>query len=319
MRNPIHRRRFLQTAGAAAVAAVGKGLPISSGQVALSHGDAASSAATADASTLATEPRLFVGCCAYSYRKYLEKGPMTMEEFILKGVELGLHGVDITTYYLKSTEPSYLTTLRHLAFKNGMPFSGAAIGTNMCQAEAAKRAAEVEKIKKWVDATDLLGASHLRVFGGALPKGATEEQGIQWVVETIKPACDYAAKKGITLGIEDHHGITARASTIIEILRRVDSPYAGMNLDISNFSSTSNEDQYAQIEACIPYATHTHIRDLFTPTHEPIDLDRVWQLFARDGYKGYMSAEYEGAEDPMTGVPKLITKIKDLCRKYSSA
>jgi hypothetical protein len=31
-----------------------------------------------------------------------------------------------------------------------------------------------------------------------------------------------------------------------------------------------------------------------------------------------MSAEYEGKEDAMTGVPKLIEKIKALCRKYSS-
>lgn len=321
MHSPICRRKFLQGAGAAVV--VGAGLPISSGHVALPQGGAASSATAhapaIGASPAPIQPRLFVGCCAYSYRKYLEKGPMTMEEFILKGVELGLHGVDMTTYYLKSAEPSYLTGLRHLAFKNGMPFSGAAIGTNMCQAEAAKRAAEVEKIKKWVDATDLLGASHLRVFGGPVPKGATEEQCIQWVAETMKPACDYAGTKGITLGIEDHHGITARASTIIGILRRVDSPYAGLNLDISNFSATSTEDQYAQIEACIPYATHTHIRDLFTVTRQPIDLDRVWQLFARGGYKGYMSAEYEGAEDPITGVPKLIAKIKTLCRKYSSA
>ncbi len=244
---------------------------------------------------------------------------MTMEDFILKGVELDVHGVDITTYYLKSTEPAYLINLRHLAFKNGMPFSGAAIGTNMCQPDPAKRAQELEKMKRWVDATEWLGASHVRVFGGELPKGATEEQGIQWVVETMKPACDYSAKKGITLGIESHGGITSRASTILEIIRRMGSPYAGINLDISNFSATSDEDQYAQIEAAVPYATHTHIRDRFSETHRPIDLDRVWQLFAKGGYKGYMSAEYEGDEDPATGVPKLLAKIKALCQKYSSA
>lgn len=244
---------------------------------------------------------------------------MTMEDFILKGVELGVHGVDITTYWLKSTEPAYLTSLRHLAFKNGMPFSGAAIGTDMCQPDAVKRAQELEKIKKWVDATEWLGASHLRVFGGEIPKGATVGQGVGWVVETMRPACDYAAKKGLTLGIESHGGITSRAAQIVEIMHRVDSPYAGVNLDISNFSAASNEEQYAQIEACVPYATHTHIRDRFSDSHEPIDLDRVWQLFARAGYKGYMSAEYEGEEDPLTGVPKLIEKIKTLCRKYSSA
>ena len=258
--------------------------------------------------------RLFAGCCAYSYRKYLAGGQMTMEDFILKGVELGVHAVDVTTYWLKSAEPSYLVSLRHFAFKQGMPFSGVAISTNMCQPDSAKRADELKKVRDWVDATEWLGASHLRVFGGELPPGATEEQGIQWVVELMKPACDFSAKKGITLGIEDHGGITAKASTILEILKRVDSSYAGVNLDITNFK----EDYYAQIQACIPHATHTHIRDVFE-NHEPVDFDRVFKMFAQAGYKGYMSAEYEGAEDSMTGVPKLIGKIKTLCEKYSTA
>jgi L-ribulose-5-phosphate 3-epimerase len=258
--------------------------------------------------------RLFAGCCAYSYRKYLASGQMTMEDFILKGVELGVHAVDITTYWLKSTEPAYLASLRHFAFKQGVPFSGVAISTNMCQPDSVKRAEELKKMKDWVDVTELLGASHLRVFGGELPPGATEEQGVQWVVELMKPACDYSAKKGITLGIEDHGGITAKASTLLEILKRVDSSYAGVNLDITNFK----EDYYAQIQACIPHATHTHIRDVFE-NHEPVDLDRVFKMFAQAGYKGNMSAEYEGSEDSMTGVPKLIGKIKTLCEKYSTA
>ena len=76
---------------------------------------------------------------------------------------------------------------------------------------------------------------------------------------------------------------------------------------------------YRQIEACAPFATHTHIRDRFGDNHHPIDLDRVWQIFAKAGYRGYMSAEYEGEEDSMTGVPKLIDTIKTLCKKYSTA
>ena len=297
----MHRRDFLKAAGTAAA------MPMFSNALA-----AAESGSTAPA-------RLFVGCCALSYGKHLTAGAMTMEDLFRKAVELGVHGVDVTTYWLKSTDPGYLTALRHLAFKNGMPFSGAAIRTEMCQPDATKRAEEVRKIRAWIDATEVLGASHLRVFGGELPNGATERQGVEWVAETMKSACDYAAKRGITLGIEDHGGITAHASTILEILRRVDSPYAGVNLDISNFEAKSEEEQYSDIEACVPYATHAHIRDLFTETSRPIDLDRVWRLFAKGGYRGYMSAEYEGKEDPMTGVPKLIEKIKTLCSKYSSA
>ncbi len=311
MKNAIPRRTFLRTAGATAVAG--------SGLFGADKGSAEASLPLGGAAAAAGGSRLFVGCCAYSYHKLLQHGPMTLEDFILKGVELGLHGVDVTVYYLKSTDPAYLTGLRHLAFKNGMPFSGAGCGSSMVQADKAKRAQVLADIKKWVDVTDWLGASHLRIFAGELPPGATVDQGMEWSVEVMKPACEYAGKKGITLGVEDHGGITQKAETTLEVLRRVDSPYAGVNLDISNFLAASDDEQYAQIEACIPYATHTHIRDRFGDSRRPIDLDRVWQLFQKGGYKGYMSAEYEGEEDAMTGVPKLIDRIKTLCKKYSTA
>ena len=271
--------------------------------------------AAPDEKPTATRARLLPGCCAYSYGSYLAKGNMTMEDFIVKGTDLGVLGVDVTTYWLKSTEPRYLASLRSFAYRHGMPFSGLAIGADLCQPDSAKRAETLDTVRKWVDATELLGASHLRVFGDKLPAGATADQGIAWVAETMKPACEYAGSKGIILGLESHSGLTTRASNIVEILRRVDSPYAGCNLDISNFP----ENPYEQIELCLPYATHTHIRDLYGEPKQPLDLDRVWQIFARKGYNGYMSAEYEGKEDAMTGVPKLIEKIKVLCRKYSSA
>jgi len=275
-------------------------------------------------------PRLIPGCCAYSYGELLEPGKMTMEEVILKAVELEVVGVDMTAYWLKSTEPAYLHGLRRLAFRHGIAFSGAACGVEMCEPDAGKRTALTTEITKWVDAADLLGASHLRVFGGVLPHGATAEQGKDWVVEVMKPACEYAARKGVTLGMESHGGITGKAANVIDILRRVDSPYAGCNLDITHF----REDQYNQIEALIPYATMTHIRDHFDGyPPPPIDLDRVWQMFAKAGYQGYMAAEYEAPEQapkasgtpasaapesPLTAVPRLVAKIKTLCKKYSS-
>jgi sugar phosphate isomerase/epimerase len=301
LKTAFDRRGFLQSAGLAAasslVAEVRAGAPRPAEGMA------------------PPKPRLLTACCAYSYGKYLEAGKMTMEDFILKAVDLEVVGVDMTAYWLKSKEPAYLLNLRHLAFKHGIPFSGAACGTEMCEPDAGKRAARVTEIEQWVDVAELLGASHLRVFGGELPPGATVAQGEDWVVEVMKPACDYAAKKGVTLGIESHHGITSMASDIIEILHRVDSPYAGCNLDITHFPT----DPYAQIEALIPYTTMTHIRDHFDePRPAPIDLERVWQMFAKAGYQGFMAAEYESEEEPATGVPKLVAKIKALCKKYSS-
>ena len=299
MKETLHRRGFLKAAGLAAA-----------GSLAV---DLRAGARPAEGGGN-SRPRLLSGCCAYSYGKYLKSGQMTMEDFILKAIELEIDGVDITTYWLKSTDPAYLISLRRLAYRHGISFSGAAIGTDMCQSDTTKRVAELEKIKKWVDATEVLGASHLRVFGGVVPQGASDAQGIGWVVETMKPACDYAAQKGVILGIETHGGISSKASNVLEILHQVDSPFAGCNLDISNFP----EDPYSQVEPLIPYATHTHIRDTYGEPRKPIDLERMWKMFVKAGYQGFMSVEYEAEEDPTTGVPKLVEKVKALCKKYSS-
>ncbi len=272
-------------------------------------------AAQAQTNTEPPRARLLPGLCAYSYGKYLKAGSMTMEDFIVKAVELGVLGVEITTYWLKSTDAAYLATLRRFAQRQGMPISGLSIGAQMCQPDVAKRKEIVETIVKWVDATEHLGASHLRVFGDAPPAGATDAQGVDWVAETMKPACDYAGTKGITLGLETHMGLTVKSSNVVAILRRVNSPYAGCTLDISNFRDTP----YEHIETCLPYATNTHIRDYWGDAKTPLDLDRVWRMFVKQEFKGYLSAEYEADEDPLTGVPKLVEKIKTLCRKYSSA
>src|SRR5579864_5703002 len=302
----IDRRDFLRTAGPAAIA--GPGL--------------ARAARIFDPRlTLAPEnvarPRLLTGCCAYSYSKLLAAGKMTMEDVIQKAVELGIDGVDMTAYWFKSTDAEYLASLRHLAFKNGVCFSGAATGASTVQADPDKRAQVLEQIKQWIDITETLGAPHLRVFAGKLPAETAIQQGIQWTVDMLKVACEYAGKKGITLGMEDHQGITQNSDVCLEIVHRVDSPFFGINLDITNFVPTSQADACSQIQATVPYATHTHIRDHFG-NGEAVDLERVWQLFAGANYRGFMSAEYEGEEDPTTGVPKLIEKIKTLCRKYSS-
>jgi sugar phosphate isomerase/epimerase len=319
MQDAIARRQFLKTVGMGTLAGAGLG----TGVLAAPLAHAASAEVTPSQSNLApsTMPRLLAGCCAYSYREQFTHGQMTLEDLIRKAVDLRLDAVDMTVYYLKSTDPGYLEGLRHLAYQNAVAFSGAACNATMVQADAARRADVLGQIKKWVDVTDRLGASHLRIFAGPLPAGTTIQQATGWVVETMKAACDYSAQKGITLGLEDHQGVSQTADVCLEIMQRVNSPYAGINIDITHFIPSPTQDAYAQIAACIPYATVTHIRDRFDD-HTAIDLDRVWRMFAQAGHKGSMSLEYEGSasgsETAITGVPRMTAKIRELCKKYSS-
>lgn len=307
MNKSMHRRQFLQAAGAAAVA--GSALRLSGAAV------------NAPAPASGSSPRLLAGCCAYSYNQEMRHGAMTLEQFIRNAVELRLDGVDMTAYYFNSTTPAYLASLRHLAYRSAVAFSGVACGASLVQADPDKRAAALAEVKHWVDVADQLGAPHLRIFAGKLPSGVSLTEATGWVVEGMKAACDYAGPKGIMIGVEDHVGVTQQADVCLEIMHRVNSPWAGINLDITHFIPTATQDAYAQIEACIPYATNTHIRDRFDD-NTPIDMDRVWQMFARAGFKGFMSIEYEkdlaGGEDASTGIPKLTAKVRTLCHRYSS-
>jgi len=303
MKNRVGRRQFLKAAGGAVLAGATR---VSLGQAPVQQRAMSQIAKTA---------RIFSGCCAYTYRHAFEDGSLTLETFIQKAVQLRLDGVDMTVYYMKGTDAGYIENLRYLGYKNGVGFSGVACGSSMVQAEAAKRPEVLADIKKWVDVTQRIGAPHLRVFAGKQPAGTTMAQCVSWVVDLMKAASDYSGKRGITIGLEDHVGVSQSADVCLEIMHRVNSEFAGINIDISHFVPTPTQDSYSQIAACLPYATHAHVRAGFDDG-SPIDLDRVWKMFADAGYKGYMS--YEGEEKSISDVPQQITEIQRLCKKYSS-
>ena len=60
-----------------------------------------------------------------------------------------------------------------------------------------------------------------------------------------------------------------------------------MNLDIGNFRLPK---VYDQIEMSIPYAVSTHVKTTVAnddgKTRAPFDFDRVFTMFARQGFKG---------------------------------
>jgi sugar phosphate isomerase/epimerase len=187
----------------------------------------------------------------------------------------------------------------------------------MTQPTPELRVKEAEEVKKWVDVAVRLGAGHIRVFGGAVPKGATEDQAADWVVEVLQRSSEYAASKGVILGLEDHGGITARAETVLKIVRKVNSPWVGVNLDTGNF----NVDPYREIEMCLPYAANVQLKTLIRDQagkRIESDWDRILRMLAQAGYRGYLALEYEDKEPPETAVPRLIAKLRQLTAKYSA-
>ena len=173
-------------------------------------------------------------------------------------------------------------------------------------------------MRKWVGVAQKLGATHIRVFGGQTPAGATLEQAIDFAAETLKQGADISGAQGIFLGVEDDGGITAHAKETVEIVKRADHPWAGMNLDIGNFRPP---DVYGQIEMAVPYAVSSHFKTTVANDNDnqrsPFDWDRVLKLFVAGGYKGYLGLEFEATGDPTAEVPAALRRLKEIAVRYS--
>jgi sugar phosphate isomerase/epimerase len=308
----MDRRSFLAAAAAAIVGARVSDPLRATGPAGLG---AAVSRAGRQGSELA---RFRTGLVAYSYRQALQAKTMTYEDLVRIAVETGTDGVEMTVYWLPSTSDDYLLPLRRLAYRNRVEIYGIGTRVQLAQPTADLRERQLTELQKWLDVAQKLGATHVRVFGGKKPDGATLDQAIGFAAETLKRGAELAGARGLILVLEDDGGITDFAKDTIEILKRTDSPWAGMNLDIGNLRPPA---VYDQIDMAIPYAVTTHIKTELTlddgQTHAPFDWDRVFKMFAAQHYRGYMGLEFEASGDPATEVPAHLRRLKELAVKYS--
>jgi L-ribulose-5-phosphate 3-epimerase len=256
------------------------------------------------------------GLVAYSYRKELAAKSLTYEDLIRRIANWGLDGLDCTVYWFPDTSAEYLAGLRKTAYKNGVQIYNAGVRVQLSQPTPELQRAEVDNIRKWVDVADRIGASHVRVFGGNVPKGATEQQAIAWAAEVLKRGAEYAGTKGITLGVENDYGLTLEAGPTIEIVKQAASPWAGINADSGNLRT----DGYANFAAMAPYATSLHLKREVTGADgkkEPADWNRLLGILAKAGYKGYAGLEYEGTEAE-ADVPRLVADLRTVVKKLSA-
>jgi len=256
------------------------------------------------------------GLVAYSYRKELAAKSITYEGLIQRIADWGLDGLDCTVYWFPDTSAEFLSSLRKTAFKNGVQIYNAGVRVQLSQPTPELQRTEFENIKKWVDVADRIGASHMRVFGGNIPNGATETQAIAWAVEVLKRGAEYAGSKGVTLGVEDDYGLTVAAGPTIEIVKQAASPWAGVNADSGNLKING----YSQFESLLPYATSVHLKTkIATEDGKMVDADwnRLLGMIGKAGYKGYVGLEYEGS-NAEPEVPRFAAELGALVRKLSA-
>lgn len=252
-----------------------------------------------------------IGCAAYSFRQYLTKGEMSLEDFLQKAVEMDLDGVELTAYYFQSTADDYLYTLKRQCYRLGLEISGTAVGNRFTDAGASERAKQILHVKDWLDISVKLGAPCLRVFAGATPERVSDAEARQWTIDGLKECGEYAASCGVLLALENHGGITSTADQVIDLISSVDSKWVGVNLDTGNFHQVP----YESLARIAPYAVTAHAKTEIPKAgggKEAADFSKIANILNEQGYKGYLSIEYEAAEEAMTAVPCFVQTLKAL-------
>lgn len=253
---------------------------------------------------------------AYSYRDYLTAKPPKMDlfDFVNLAADMGLDAVEPTSYYFPpDVTTDYLHQLKQHAFVLGLDISGTAIGNNFCLPPGPKRDEQLAKTREWIDRAAELDTPVIRIFAGSVPRDATEDQAVAWAIQGINESLPYAARKGVTLALENHGGITATPRQILKLVTAVDGPNFGVNLDTGNFHGA---DPYAEMAEIAPYAVNvqvkTEIQRKGGGPKEDADLGRVISILREARYSGYVVLEYEAAEDPLSAIPRHTKKLREL-------
>ncbi len=259
---------------------------------------------------------LKVGCAAYSFRSLLDlkKPQMTLEDFITRCAEWGAEGVELTEYFFpKPVTPAYVLRLKRLALASGVAITGTPIGNRFTLPPGEARDAQIASVRRWIDVAADLGAPTVRIFAGGAAQGTDASQARKWAVECIESCLDQAARRGVVLVLENDGGVTSDAEGTLEIVRAIKSEWFGMNLDTGNFKTA---DPYGDLERCASHAVTCHFKtEIFRKGEqkgEAADLPRLVDILRKANYRGYLNLEHESQEDPMTAVPAILQKLRQL-------
>lgn len=268
---------------------------------------------------------MHIACSTFSYHDAFAKGIVDIAGVIKEIANAGCEAIELNDGYVLN-DPISLAEIKKLSVSYGLDISAVAIENNFCREDFAQIENEKKKILKWLDKAYFLGAPILRVNTGQIHddpskiknKDVTRKMVMSWTVQTFKEVIEEAKRKGIIIALENHFAITKTSSDTSYIVKQVDSDWLKVNIDTGNFWADPTvptnlfEDPYEGIEKLAPYMVYCHAKVWsFTLEGEKyLDYDRILKIFHYYNYKGYLSIEYFGKEDPLSGIPKAVSMLK---------
>ncbi len=271
-------------------------------------------------------PRTHIAVSTYSYWHF--KTPKyPIEKVIEKAAAIGFDGVEILHRQMESEDPGYLARLKKLVAANGLSMPMLSIHQDFVSPDPAERKKNVDHTVHCVRLAAAMGIPLVRLNSGRwktiksfddLMKvkgdeppvpGYTEQNALDWCAAAISECLPECEKLGVMLALENHWGLTTKTENVLNIWRRVGSPWLGINLDTGNYPG----DPYPEIAKLAPHATIVQAKtyqgggEWYT-----LDLDypRIAGILRQAGFKGWVSLEMEGKQDPEVAVPEAYKSLR---------
>jgi sugar phosphate isomerase/epimerase len=268
-------------------------------------------------------PKLKISLNAYSFSKLLNdhlkgrgKG-MKLIELLDFCAEHNFDAIDPTGYFFPGypgvPTDKYINEFKRRAFQLGLDISGTGVRNDFAQADKAKRAADVEHVRQWVEVAAKLGAPVLRVFAGLPPEGVEWKEAAKWMADDLRKCAEIGEEYGVLIGVQNHGDMLKTADETIEIVNMVDSDWFGVIVDTGYFITP---DPYIDIAKVIPYAVNFQVKESPFGKESEIrtDLNRLVKIVRDGGYRGYLPIETLSVPNrpynPKDLVPKFLAELR---------
>ena len=268
-----------------------------------------------------------IAVSTYSYWRYQKDAKLPIEDCIDLAAEQGFDAVEILHIQMAREDNDYLQMLKRRAFVNGLALCGFSTHQDFVSPDKEERQKNIDHTLKCIELAYRLGIPTIRVNTGrwgtsksfdALMankgieprlEGYTDEDGFKWVIDSLDKCLKKAEECGVLLGLENHWGLGRDAEGVLKIVNAIDSPWLQVTLDTGNFL----ENMYEQQKMMAPKTVYVQAKTYYgggTWYTLDIDYDRVAETLRDVNYRGYISLEFEGKEDPKTAIPKSLALLR---------
>lgn len=316
--NQAMKRREVLAAGLAAGAAAGT----------VSLADSGSSSAAQAKSSNPKARGNAIAVSTYSYWRYRPDTKLTIEECIELAGEAGFDAVEVLHVQMEDQSNKTLQRIKQKAFRLGLDLCGLSTHQTFVSPDPEVRKKNIQHTIECMELAYAMGIPTIRVNTGRWGtsknfdelmanrgieprlEGYTDDEGFEWVIDSLEKCLPAAERCGVVLGLENHWGLGRTAAGVLRVINAIDSPWLRATLDTGNFL----EDQYSQYKQLAPEAVFVQAKTYFgggTWYTLDIDYERVAQILSDVDYRGYISLEFEGQESHETAIPKSLELLRN--------